>query len=536
MSAPSAKLPYIPTSTPPPDSLAAQATQTQRTDRLHSQFESPLLDRDVSQPAFQYNASLHILDTSPQAHPTIISHAPQTPQSAGLRLKTGVLPVARPSNEETSCVPFPLAEEPPLDIVQNAGLPVRSSSVRSALSTAQSRSRVNSLSPGSAISSPGVGPLVDITPLPSPITLSATGPWRRAVEGESEQTISHAQIATTMASPTEPIIFARTSPKKRRFPVGLVSSGGGTYGIDSQISAHNEVNHSRNRSTSEYIPESMQMSRPRNVVVSGSVMPLEPQSPPVDHLHREQYLAVQRGISVPITKPPSPPKSHHGTDSSDQESPPTSPSVAPVIPLRYEATMIRSNRLRRWRAIRQLGKGTFSTVMLATSQDADSEDAVNKVDVTAEAPSQEEQKLDSKTLVAVKICEHGPAGGADEQKIEVSLRRELEILKSIEHPSLVHLKAVNIMEQRALLVLNYCAGGDLFDLAVSKLDLLVPDLIRRIFAELVAAVRYLHMQYIVHRDIKLESKTDLQKPSRTVCLTLLHRYSCQFINRSALID
>ena len=159
--------------------------------------------------------------------------------------------------------------------------------------------------------------------------------------------------------------------------------------------------------------------------------------------------------------------------------------------------------VKRWSAIRQLGKGTFSTVMLATNEDR----------FSADLASSSEEQLSPKSLVAVKICEHGPAGGADEKKIESSLKRELDILKSIDHPSLVHLKAISILDKRAFLVLNYSAGGDLFELASLHLDVLVPSLIRRIFAELVAAVKYLHSKYIVHRDIKLESMPEFHTDS-----------------------
>jgi protein-serine/threonine kinase len=107
--------------------------------------------------------------------------------------------------------------------------------------------------------------------------------------------------------------------------------------------------------------------------------------------------------------------------------------------------------------------------------------------------------------VAVKVCEHGPRGGASEDRVEMSLKRELEVMQGIHHPSLVDLKAWSIEPTRAILVMSYCPGGDLFDVATAHRSLLKPSLVARMFAELVAAVKYLHERNIVHRDIKLES-------------------------------
>jgi protein-serine/threonine kinase len=150
-------------------------------------------------------------------------------------------------------------------------------------------------------------------------------------------------------------------------------------------------------------------------------------------------------------------------------------------------------------------------VILATSQAPEEEDRIDEDDASGERMDgithQIEPRIDRRKLVAIKICEHGPKGGASEERVEMSLKRELEIMRSIHHPCLVHLKAWNIEDTRAILVLNYCPGGDLFEVASEHRDLLVPSLLRRMFAELVAAVQYLHDCRIVHRDIKLESES-----------------------------
>lgn len=355
----------------------------------------------------------------------------------------------------------------------------------------------------SAVPSPLITAMGDLTPLPSPLLMGdSPGPWRRlGARQPSREALHPANMPDSVFVTTngESVASALANQTKRKAYVGLKGAEG-TAG---------EHTHGRNRSVSEYIPDPMGVPK-RQTTVSGSHPRAESgrNSTNENPLRREPNFGAARGL-VPTQHPPTPPpsESSHSNDGS------VSQSKAPKAEY-FEAYGRHDKKLRRWRAVKQLGEGTFSRVVLATSKVN-----VDENDITKSARTSEP---DLKTLVAVKVCEHGPRGGASEDRIEMSLKRELEIMQTLYHPSLVHLKAWNIEQSRALLVLSYCPGGDLFDLAARHKELLTPSLLTRIFAELVGAVQYLHDRRIVHRDIKLESRCMLSICFRVEALPSCH--------------
>lgn len=361
------------------------------------------------------------------------------------------------------------------------------------------------LGPSSACSSVVPSPIIsamgDVTPLPSPLlSADSPGPWRKLIVGSGTPPKSRGRLGSVgendeliMDDSANLADSGRGSGYKQKSYASL-NMGESATTLGPQGS-QNLPQHTRNRSVSEYIPEPVAIPR-RHLTVSGSHAKNEVEEPE-PRIRREVNYAESRGLTTAVTKPPTPPPSESSKDSTDGSSSTTSRVKDRNVEL-FEAYGRHDKKKRRWRAIRSLGQGTFSRVVLATSQvSASDEDA-------ADSPAEPQQVR--KTLVAVKICEHGPRGGASEDRIEMSLKRELEIMQSIHHPSLVDLKAWSIEPTRAILVLTYCPGGDLFDVATAHRSVLTPPLLRRLFAELVGAVRYLHGQKICHRDIKLESK------------------------------
>lgn len=371
-------------------------------------------------------------------------------------------------------------------------LPRRTPSIRTTL-----YSNAGSISPGSTISSPQLAAMVDLTPLPSPIGVGKD-PFKIGLYTRSRNSSAASRTDLQIESSIQAIPQAVISPKRKPYP------GLRPLTADTQTSSTGSGNQADSndqptpRSVSDYVPEALVIPRSRNIAVSTTAAPTE--APPEAGLQREEHLAEKRGVATPIHKPPTPPPSVIGNSTEKEEATQQLPQEI------YTATSVLSGNMKRYRRVRLLGEGTFSKVYLAVRQVEGSEDGI---DWSRDSLSLVGVKVRALRAVAIKVIERGPAGGADEERIGVSLKREVELLKSLNHPCLVHLKAFGSEQKRALLVLNYCPGGDMFDVASQKPQYLVPGLIRRIFSELVSAVRYLHAQFIVHRDLKLESKCNL---------------------------
>ncbi|KAI8983021.1 kinase-like domain-containing protein [Pilobolus umbonatus] len=118
--------------------------------------------------------------------------------------------------------------------------------------------------------------------------------------------------------------------------------------------------------------------------------------------------------------------------------------------------------------------------------------------------------VETNEVYAVKTIQKGKL--LYDARVRSSIEREVSILKNIEHPNIVHLETTIETEHMMCLVLEYVEGGELFNYVqqmheqLHKNELKVDEiLVKKLFMQLLLAVKWLHEHNIVHRDLKLEN-------------------------------
>ncbi|WFD19188.1 Transcription factor [Malassezia caprae] len=93
---------------------------------------------------------------------------------------------------------------------------------------------------------------------------------------------------------------------------------------------------------------------------------------------------------------------------------------------------------------------------------------------------------------------------AKQDKLTLGIEREIVIMKLIEHPNLLGLWDVYETSKELFLVMEYVAGGELFDFLVAR-GRLPPNEARMYFRQIIFGVDYCHTFSICHRDLKPEN-------------------------------
>ncbi|XP_025832041.1 probable serine/threonine-protein kinase DDB_G0277165 isoform X2 [Agrilus planipennis] len=130
----------------------------------------------------------------------------------------------------------------------------------------------------------------------------------------------------------------------------------------------------------------------------------------------------------------------------------------------------------RFDIIKKLGQGTYGKVQLGINKETGQEVAI-------------------KTIKKSKI---------ETEADLIRIRREIQIMSSVQHPNIIHIYEVFENREKMILVMEYAAGGELYDY-LSERKVLSEEEARRIFRQISIACYYCHKHKICHRDLKLEN-------------------------------
>lgn len=104
------------------------------------------------------------------------------------------------------------------------------------------------------------------------------------------------------------------------------------------------------------------------------------------------------------------------------------------------------------------------------------------------------------------------------------LKREIDIMKKVQHSNILHLYEIFEDEQHVYIVMELINGSELFDRIVDKGYYSEKNTVH-IVKQILSAVAYLHEMGIAHRDLKVPSPPPPPSPSSS-WLTRASRRIC----------
>ncbi|CAJ1396769.1 unnamed protein product [Effrenium voratum] len=143
--------------------------------------------------------------------------------------------------------------------------------------------------------------------------------------------------------------------------------------------------------------------------------------------------------------------------------------------------------------VRDLGEGAFGEVFLARQRICAGSGAERQGRLCA-------VKRVRKPNVAAGLDEPG----ADSEEALQEFRVEVELMKSLDHPSICRLLQVYEDPKNLYLVMEHIPGGELFDHVVDRGHLSEHEA-ARVIRQVASALAYCHQHGVVHRDIKPEN-------------------------------
>ena len=118
-----------------------------------------------------------------------------------------------------------------------------------------------------------------------------------------------------------------------------------------------------------------------------------------------------------------------------------------------------------------------------------------------------------KKTKAVLACKYIAKSKIKEKDLQ-RIRREINILKKVDHPNIVKIYEVYETNRSLYIIMEKCNGGELFDKIIDNISqkrMFSEKETAKIFLQIMSAINYCHKNGICHRDLKPENILLLQK-------------------------